>query len=61
MLKGFIFVNNWNIHETYLKNRRLYLTRKEQLYLQITLESYFTKVEALLDTRVKLIALTLIL
>ena len=59
--KGFIFTDNCDINETCLNHGTLHLHKKGTSVLTNHLKSYFTEVEALLDTRGKFITLTLTL
>ena len=58
--KGFVFIENVNINESGLNNSKLHLNKKGTNTLAQNIKSSFNQFEALVDTHMKLISLTLI-
>ena len=58
--KGFLFTENANINESGLNNSKLHLNKKGANILTQNIKSHLISFEALFDTRMKLISLTLI-
>ena len=58
--KGFVFIENANISESGVNNSKLHLNKKGTNTLTQNIKSSFNRFEALVDTHMKLISLTLI-
>ena len=58
--KGFVFIENANISESGVNNSKLHLNKKGTNTLTQNIKSSFNQFEALVDTHMKLISLTLI-
>ena len=58
--KGFLFTENANIDESGLNNSKLHLNKKGANILTQNIKNHLISFEALFDTRMKLISLTLI-
>ena len=58
--KGFVFIKNANINESGLNNSKLHLNKKGTNILTQNIKDHLISFEALTDTHMKLISLTLI-